>query len=64
MFESLQILPLIFYFITVAIYITYQIYVGNYKIQPTKKLNIICLILVILFGILSIASTVLFWLLY
>lgn len=56
-----DILPLIFYFIAGGIAISYQIYFGNYKLVPTKKINILFSSLVILFGILAIVSAIVFW---
>ena len=61
MTEFLDFLPLIFYFIVGAIAISYQLYFGGYKIEPTKKTNILALSLVSLFGVLAIVSSIVFW---
>jgi len=62
MSNFLDVLPLIFYFIAGAIAISYQLYFGGYNIQPTKKINIITVLFVILFGVLAIVSSIAFWL--
>lgn len=57
----LDTIPLIFYFIAGAIAISYQTYFGIYQFKPSKKINILCVASVILFGTLAIVSSILFW---
>jgi len=60
----LDILPIIFYCIAGIIVITYNTIFTCYNWKITKKSNVFFLILVMFFGILSIVSSMLFWLCY